>query len=80
MLTALTRLRPAPRGSRLAALRGWTGSVAKAEAPPGLSQAAFAGLAERFDAPGAGLHTWGALRDGLRGVSRAWCSGRPDRM
>lgn len=24
---------------------------------------AFAGLAERFDAPGAGLHTWGALRD-----------------
>jgi formimidoylglutamate deiminase len=24
---------------------------------------AFAGLAERFDAPGAGLHSWGALRD-----------------
>lgn len=24
---------------------------------------AFAGLAERFDAPGAGLHSWGAMRD-----------------
>ena len=42
---ALPRLRPAPRPSRLTALRAWTGTVtARAETPPDLSRAAFSGL------------------------------------
>ena len=47
LLAALPRLRPAPRPSRLTALRAWTGTVAaRAEAPPDLSRAAFSGLTE----------------------------------